>query len=244
MDFCPAQQISGPTALGTRLLVGKTPGLGPPPTVPKPARRPPILRSIDEDIRPVPPPPIVVHANSGPTIITGQTPASDSLPAPATQPPITNRSLDASDSPKEDYIPIVHQPSLRHARTGTVIASPPIAVVIPPTPSDDGFTPVTPTPASPRLKGFRLSRAPPLPRDALGIPIGKSFLVSKSKKGQICGPGEDNDDEATPLSPTDGRDIEGRSTNKKPKRKTLWGVIEGWWDLGLLERGRSFRRKV
>ncbi|KAI0137764.1 hypothetical protein F4776DRAFT_663769 [Hypoxylon sp. NC0597] len=239
MDFGPVQHISGPTALGTRLLGGKTPGLGPPLTVPKHARRP-ILRSIDEDIRPVPPPPVVVHANSGPTFITGQPPSGSFVPPVPTIVPPT--SFDPPNSPREDYIPIVHQPSISHAKTRTNIASPPIAVVIPPTPSDDGFTPITPTPASPRLKGFRLSRAPPLPRDALGIPIGTMLIIPKSKKTQVHGPGE-VDDEVTPLSPTSGRDTEAQQSKSKPKRKTLWGVIEGWWDLGLLERGKSLRRR-
>ncbi|KAI1205581.1 uncharacterized protein F4807DRAFT_442250 [Annulohypoxylon truncatum] len=124
--------------------------------------------------------------------------------------------------------------------------APPIAIVIPPTPSDDGFTPVTPTPASPRVKGFRLSRAPPLPPspNALGIsvPAGKKFVRAQSMKAEIC----HVDDDTTPLSPTSGQDLEAQMvtmTRPKPKRKTLWGVIEGWWDLGLLERGKSLRRK-
>ncbi|KAK4183540.1 hypothetical protein QBC35DRAFT_393645 [Podospora australis] len=29
----------------------------------------------------------------------------------------------------------------------------------------------------------------------------------------------------------------------KPKRKTVWGMIEGWWDLGLIERMNTVRRK-
>ncbi|OTA90703.1 hypothetical protein M434DRAFT_364688 [Hypoxylon sp. CO27-5] len=241
MNFGQVQHISGPTALGTRLLGGKTSGLGPPLTAPEHARRPPILQSIDEDVRPVPPPPVVVHANSGPTIITSQPLSSNFLPPVSTIVPSTaSTSFDPPNSPREDYIPIVHQPSISHAKTRTNIASPPIAVVIPPTPSDNGFTPITPTPASPRLKGFRLSRAPPLPRDALGIPIGTKFIVSKSKKAQV----KEVDDEVMPLSPTSGRDTEAQSSKQKPKRKTLWGVIEGWWDLGLLERGKSLRRKA
>ncbi|KAI2467099.1 hypothetical protein F4781DRAFT_444619 [Annulohypoxylon bovei var. microspora] len=252
-DFGPARQITGPTALGTRLLSAKDPGPGrwvppPPPTAPKPARRPAILRSIDEDIRPVPQPPVVVHANSGPTIVTGQPLISTypPPPAPAVLPAAAARSFDPSNSPKEDYIPIFHQPSLGHANSNyrAKLATPPIMVVVPPTPSDDGFTPITPTPASPRVNGFRLSRAPPLPRDALGIPVGKKFIRAKSMKAQFCHADDDNDDDKTPLSPTSGRDLEAQMTAKpKPKRKTLWGVIEGWWDLGLLERGRSLKRK-
>lgn len=30
---------------------------------------------------------------------------------------------------------------------------------------------------------------------------------------------------------------------KKPKRKTMWGFVEGWWDLGLIDRMGTVRRK-
>ncbi|KAI0383650.1 hypothetical protein F5Y04DRAFT_287327 [Hypomontagnella monticulosa] len=243
--FVPAQQISGPTALGTRLLSANGHGPGPgrwfppsPPTAPSPARRP-ILRSVDEDFRALPPvPPVVVNANSGPTIIAGQ---AIPPPAPVALPPTVTRSA----SPGEDYIPIAHNPSLDYTRATPL----PTAVVIPPTPSDDGFTPITPTPVSPGLRGFRLSRAPPLPRDALGIPIGQGFVRAKSKRVQIAHV-DDDDNDTTPLSPTTptmGQEgVSGARGKPKPKlkRKTLWGVIEGWWDLGLLERGKSLRRKV
>ncbi|KAK3935314.1 hypothetical protein QBC46DRAFT_272075 [Diplogelasinospora grovesii] len=29
----------------------------------------------------------------------------------------------------------------------------------------------------------------------------------------------------------------------KPKRKTVWGMIEGWWDLGLLERMGTVKKR-
>ncbi|KAK3385737.1 hypothetical protein B0H63DRAFT_187200 [Podospora didyma] len=29
----------------------------------------------------------------------------------------------------------------------------------------------------------------------------------------------------------------------KPKRRTVWGLIDGWWDLGLLERMNTIKRK-
>lgn len=220
------------------------------PTAPPPTRRP-VLRSVtsgDEDIRPRPAIPhpfssIMVNANNGPTIPP---------PAPAAVPPVAARSFDPSNSPREDYIPIAHD----HMHAQTRAAPLPTAVVIPPTPSDDGFTPITPTPASPRLRGFRLSRAPPLPlpRDALGIPIGQKFVRAKSRRVQIAHVDDDNNDDTTPLSPTadreaglgDGSGVQTAAGKPKPKlkRKTLWGVIEGWWDLGLLERGKSLRRKV
>ncbi|XDG08928.1 hypothetical protein ABKA04_008543 [Annulohypoxylon sp. FPYF3050] len=262
-NFGPPRQISGPTALGTRLLSAKDPGPGrwvppPPLAAPKPARRPPILRSVDEDIPPVPQL-SAVHKNSSADSIGNFPPP----PAPAVLPAATARSLDLpddDDDPKEAYIPIAHQPSLKGKDKGKgKMPTIPIAVVIPPTPSDDGFTPITPTPASPRLKGFRLSRAPPLPpppppslsHNALGITIPPhphtKFARAKSMKAEICHVDDDDDvDDMTPLSPARGRDLEAQMvtmTRPKPKRRTLWGVIEGWWDLGLLERGKSLRRK-
>ncbi|KAF3069717.1 hypothetical protein GL218_07831 [Daldinia childiae] len=238
--FGPLQQNSGPTALGTRLLAAKGSDRWIPP--PQPARRPPIFRSVDEDTRPVRLPPVIVNANSGPTIFGGQPLGSNiSAPAPVMIAPSAARSLSSSGSSEEDYIPIIHKPSHRSVSDKKRMPHPPIAVVIPPTPSDDGFTPITPTPASPKLKDYRLSRVPPLPRDALGIPVGRMLVRAKSRKVQI----QHEDDEATPLSPTRGRDLEMQMAAKpKPKRKTLWGVIEGWWDLGLLERGKSLRRKA
>ncbi|KAK0712729.1 hypothetical protein B0T26DRAFT_650784 [Lasiosphaeria miniovina] len=29
----------------------------------------------------------------------------------------------------------------------------------------------------------------------------------------------------------------------KPKRRTAWGIIDGWWDLGLLERMNTVKRR-
>ncbi|KAK3377025.1 hypothetical protein B0T24DRAFT_525564 [Lasiosphaeria ovina] len=29
----------------------------------------------------------------------------------------------------------------------------------------------------------------------------------------------------------------------KPKRRTVWGIIDGWWDLGLLERMNTVKRR-
>lgn len=281
------QQISGPTALGTRLLSPKTSSSGsrwvsphpyPPPLVaPKPAHRAPIFRSIDQDIPPVPPVPMILNVNTSQTVITGQPLATNiQPPAPAATRSLNNRQ----ESPNEDFIPIMHNPFLdrvaphplspaitSNIRTAVIAArAAPQTIVIPPTPSDDGFTPVTPTPISPILKRFQLtSRAPPLvqqPRDALGIPIGKKFLRSKSqgararraeeenqkiqkerereeRGGVEDGDGGDDNDDTTPLSPTGARDLLA-----KPARKTLWGaMIEGWWDLGLLERGKSLRRR-
>ncbi|KAK6948852.1 hypothetical protein Daesc_008923 [Daldinia eschscholtzii] len=238
-DFGIPKQYSRPTALGTRLLATKGPDRWIPP--PQPARRPPIIRQVDEDARSARMPHVVVNANSGPAIVTGQHLDSNiniSAPAPAVVP--TDRSFNSFNS-SEDYIPIAHNPSYDGISGKKRGAHNPIAVAIPPTPSDDGFTPITPTPASPEVRDYRLSRAPPLPRDALGIPVGKFFARAKSNKVQI----QYEDDDAAPLSPKSGRDLEAQAITKpKPKRKTLWGVIEGWWDLGLLERGKSLRRKA
>ncbi|KAK4112454.1 hypothetical protein N656DRAFT_90652 [Canariomyces notabilis] len=33
------------------------------------------------------------------------------------------------------------------------------------------------------------------------------------------------------------------ATAAKPKRRTVWGIIEGWWDLGLLERMNTVRSR-
>lgn len=143
-------------------------------------------------------------------------PSGGNIPRP---PPAAAKSSNPADSPNEDFITIGHRPSRDHINA-RVVPLPPI--VIPPTPSDDGFD--------------SISRAPPLPRDALGIPIGKKFTRTKSRRVH-----HEDDDDTTPLSP--GRETQTVS-KQRPKRKTLWGVIEGWWDLGLLERGKSLRGKT
>ncbi len=106
--------------------------------------------------------------------------------------------------------------------------------------------------------------------DALGIPVvtavGRGILArARSRKVTIVDPsrggGGGDDDEfedvETPLTPyhARGMDLEkgdgggngNGSRNKRTAattaRRTLFGIIEGWWDLGLLERGRSLRRK-
>jgi len=35
----------------------------------------------------------------------------------------------------------------------------------------------------------------------------------------------------------------GSGSGEKKKRRTVWGMIDGWWDLGLLERMGTVRRK-
>jgi hypothetical protein len=84
---------------------------------------------------------------------------------------------------------------------------------------------------------------PSSPRDALGIPISK-IKLSRSKSNKRV----DVDGDTEPLSPStpafaSARGVEEGLQPAKPKRKTVWGVLEGWWDLNLLERGKSMRRK-
>ncbi|KAI3324626.1 hypothetical protein HD806DRAFT_534092 [Xylariaceae sp. AK1471] len=232
----PVEQISGPTALGTRIL---SPGFGsrfpPPLSLPEASHRRP-LRGIDgDDFHHVPTPPIMVNANVGPSVIMGRS-LTDSTVPPAQHlmvPPPASSPHGSSLSPTEDFIPILHQPV---PKLGKTPAKTPMLVVVPPsTPSDDGFTPVTPSPS--RLKGFKLARVSQLPRDALGIATA-GFTRKKSQRAI------DEYEDTAPLSPYSARSMDVPSPVKaKPKRKTLFGVLEGWWDLGLLERGKSLRRK-
>ncbi|ORY57759.1 uncharacterized protein BCR38DRAFT_489761 [Pseudomassariella vexata] len=219
--------------------------------------RAPILRSIDEDIDPVPVPPPLTYANSAARgrSLTRQSiaymppipesPAQDKYstttsralvpPSLAIIPPqtATMSPMPLSHSPTDDFIPIMHKriPEKIHTR----MPSPP------PTPiddDDDGFTPITPI--TPRSRGL-------LGRDALGIPVLKSkFSRSKSKKVT----GSTAFDDLEPLSPSNdvARGVDGSGlpvpvTQSKSTRRTVWGVLEGWWDLGLLDRGKSLRRK-
>ncbi|KAI0020784.1 hypothetical protein F4780DRAFT_791393 [Xylariomycetidae sp. FL0641] len=229
-----------PSALGTRLLspTGVVAGGGggsrfPPPLVtPEAARRRPVLTTIAEDLhRPVTP--IITVTNSN-TI------------APATT-IVFGRSLTPAraPSPTEAFIPIVHQTTLAPPQP----RQPPPLVVppVPPIPGDNhnndndeedddnnegAFTPITPASSSSspqKWKGFKLNRASShSPLDALGIYAAR-LKAGKSKTTPATA-GEFDD--TSPLSP---------ATPKSP-RKTFFGVLEGWWDLGLLERGRSLRR--
>jgi hypothetical protein len=183
----------------------------------------------------------MINANVGPTAVVGRTltvqippPAANGMLSPS-QPTISPYGS-SSHSPTEDFIPILHQPVPKFRQTPAKIPTLIIVPPAPPTPSDDGFTPVTPSPSS-RLKRFRLARASQLPRDALGIAtIG--FTRVKSQRAV------DDFEDTMPLSPSSARDMEAQlSVKAKPKRRTLFGVLDGWWDLGLLERGMSFRRK-
>ncbi|KAI0433889.1 hypothetical protein F5Y09DRAFT_31661 [Xylaria sp. FL1042] len=182
-------------------------------------------RSLTVSIPPPPPPPPPPPSPR---------PVHLAVPAPAPPPPVPS-PRDSSHSPTEDYIPILHQPVLKYGKTPA--KTPTLVIVPPPSPSDGDFTPVTPSP-SPRSKGFKRIRVSQLPRDALGIATA-GFTRKKSQRAV------DEYDDTAPLSPPyDAHAMDAQVAVKaKPKRKTLFGLIEGWWDLGLLERGRSLRRK-
>ncbi|RYP05678.1 hypothetical protein DL765_009764 [Monosporascus sp. GIB2] len=163
-------------------------------------------------------------------------------------------SSPADSSPTEVLVPIVHRPPLLPPvlTTNTNAARMP---PMPPTPDsdDDGFTPVTPGPSpgprSPRMRAF----------DALGLPVaaavGRALARVRSRKVTVVdpspSPGGEFDD-VTPLTPAAGRtpldgDLEaagGGGGGRKTIRRTFFGIIDGWWDLGLLEMGgRSLRRR-
>ncbi|KAI0509111.1 hypothetical protein F5B22DRAFT_649386 [Xylaria bambusicola] len=248
----PVQQISGPMALGTRLL---SPGIGsrypPPLSLPQASyRRPVVHGAADDYYNDVPHhvlPPPATSTNDG-NIVNSRLSRGRSLTLSIPPPPPTHLlaveppsqpTPSPQSSSHEDYIPILHQPVLKYGKTPA--KTPTLVVVPPPSPSDDGFTPVTPPTPSPRTKAFKRIRVSQLPRDALGI-AAAGFSRRKSQRGEKV---EEPDEETMPLSPPyDAQTMDAQVAVKaKPTRKTLFGVLEGWWDLGLLERGRSLRRK-
>jgi len=187
-----------------------------------------------------------------PPIITVQPPQPQQpFAAMATATAVADPSPTNSEllSPNDDFIPILHQPM---PKLGSTPAKTPMLVIVPPpSPSDDsdGFTPVTP-PTPSRTKGFKLARASHfLPRDALGIATTFTRKRSQRALGDYYDTDDDNDDRE-PLSPQYQEQYQAQTmeaqlaVKAKPKRRTLFGVVlEGWWDLGLLERGKSLRRK-
>jgi hypothetical protein len=122
---------------------------------------------------------------------------------------------------------------------------------------DDGFTPVTPDTVSPMTRALRV------PRDALGIPVGWVLARARSRRAEVVNParrggGGGDDDEwedITPLTPATPRragDLEkqaaggrhhGGAEARKTMRQTLFGLVDGWWDLGLLDRSKSMKRR-
>ncbi|KAJ1330854.1 hypothetical protein MN608_04310 [Microdochium nivale] len=126
------------------------------------------------------------------------------------------------------------------------------------------------SPRSPRSAGGGITGLSP--RDALGISFGKilrmaSFRSSSRQNQQQHGADSNNDydeyEDVTPLTPgtarstglseksgsgqlspssAGGANNGGVKSGQKTVRQTLFGLIEGWWDLELLERGRSLRK--
>lgn len=258
--------ISGPLALSSRSLrttgvlhlgpAAAHPTLVPSPSAPiPPPQAAPILnfRGIDEDISAVPPPPPMIYVNrpaSRGRSLTTQRNSKITMPA-IPESPLT-ASAAAAAAAHEDSIPAKHKRIPEKIRTQNLEVPP-----LTPTSagSDDGFTPVN-TPHhggsgglasafSPRLK----TKIPslPSPRDALGIPISKIKSFAARSVGRAS---PVDSDDLEPLSPAvvvhdaDGLPVPvQQQAREKPKRRTVWGVLEGWWDLNLLDRGKSLRRK-
>ncbi|KAH8681891.1 hypothetical protein BX600DRAFT_505529 [Xylariales sp. PMI_506] len=253
-------------SLGTGTLLHHGPATShptfhhPPPSAPslQAARAAPVLRSIDEDIAAVPPVPVMLSSQR--RLSRGRSlTAQQQLRRSVSMPPIPESPriitppapvATVSMSPVEDYIPIIHKriPEKIYER----VPSPPLSSRDSKEEDDDGYTPITPAPtlASPRSPIERLkSRAAPLlsPRDALGIPVSKIKILRVSR-ARNAATTDDSDDMMEPLSPSNGLPFAANAQSnppdkEKPKRRTVWGVLEGWWDLGLLERGKSLRRK-
>ncbi|KAH8195796.1 hypothetical protein TruAng_010039 [Truncatella angustata] len=261
--------ITGPLALTPRSLGTGTlhiipaaashhPTLTPSPLAPHPpAQAAHVLnfRGIDEDIAAVPPPPPMIYvarpASRGRSLTAAQRrsiamPMIPESPISRTNPGKSSTNLPA----EEDFIPIMHK------RIPEKIQTQNLEVPLPRTPrgddedgsDDDGYTPITPAPSasSPRLKTKFPSL--PSPRDALGIPISKIKLLatrSRSRRhNNSNSPADYYPSDLEPLSPSGGLPVPVvQAAREKPGRRTVWGVLEGWWDLGLLERGKSLRRK-
>lgn len=231
----------------------------PPPGAPLPAaQKAPILRATDDNIPDVPVPPPMVYARrmsrgdrsasaqrkSAAMPVIVESPRSTTAPHNRAGPSVVVQP--PSSSPTEDFIPIIHKRIPQKINTNI---PPP-----PPIPSDndddDDYTPITPAPSpySPRAKGIK--RAGPLlsPRDALGIPISKFRLPGRSKSKRAAGASPEDLEPLSPsVNPQGGAEgllsVPDQPREKQPKRRTVWGIIDGWWDLGLLERGKSLRRK-
>lgn len=220
------QQHAGPASYPTLVH--------PFPAAPQAAHQAPIFRSIDEDIEPVPPPPMMLHQRngSGGRSLTARQNAVTMPPIPES-PGGLAPPLATTNSPTEDYIPIIHKRVPAKIRTHG-LAPPDLTKEGARDNDDDGFTPITAAPPSASPKSPR-RWFPTSPRDALGIPMSKYFLGRKLSKS---GDAED----LQPLSPRDAPTSYPPVPGVPPREKktnTIWG----WWDLGLLERGKSLRRK-
>lgn len=233
------------SSLGSGTIHRGSPALLPvlvqPPTAPQSARHAPVLRAFDDDadlISPVPAPPIMIHtrARPGGRSLTARQSA-------VAMPPIPESPHAAPGA--DDSIPAAHKRVPERIRTQG-LAPPPRDDV-----DDDGFTPVTPaaaaaSPRSPLRRWLSFGRqqlSPTSPRDALGIPVGK-WKLGRNPSRRLAAGGDADDLE--PLSPQAGVAAGLPVPVVQPaekKRGTVWGLIEGWWDLNLLEKSKSLRRK-
>ncbi|KAI1492576.1 hypothetical protein F5X96DRAFT_691178 [Biscogniauxia mediterranea] len=255
-----AGATSGGTAaaLGTRVLAGTR--FPPPLAAPQASHRRPVPARVPV---PMQVPKIMItntNSNAGPTIILDHSAPRESrdhlqIPLPPPPPPavlVAPPPVTVGEDEKEEYIPIIHKPANGEQEKEKRTLRP---IIIPPVPAsasashnhgnaeddnddddDDGpFTPITPL-VSPPVREHKT------PRNALGIVPVSKFRRVRSMRAIIVGGDEDEDEDAaaplTPLSPG-----EKGTKAMKPKRKTFFGVLEGWWDLGLLERGKSLRRR-
>ncbi|KAI5922081.1 hypothetical protein F4810DRAFT_721610 [Camillea tinctor] len=180
------------------------------------------------------------------------------LPPPPPPPP--PHPAVTSEEKGEAYIPIMHDGSLssndnKEKEKEKRLLHPIIIPPVPPVPAspapsnattddeDGAFTPVTPL-VSPPVREHKT------PRNALGIvPVGKFRRIRSMRAVIVNGDDNDEDEATTPLTPRAAggeQEKEVGGTGKSAKggmRRTFFGVLEGWWDLGLLERGRSLRRR-
>ncbi|KAI0596547.1 hypothetical protein F4775DRAFT_594231 [Biscogniauxia sp. FL1348] len=249
-----AGATSGGTAavLGTRVLAGTR--FPPPLAAPQASHRRPVPAQVPV---PMQVPQITItnaNTNAGPTVVLDRSAPAESrdhLQIPSPPPPAALAPPPVAAAEGE-YIPIMHKPANEEQEK----EKPPLRpIIIPSVPKstspryhsnaeeddDSPFTPVTPL-VSPPVREHKT------PRNALGIvPVSKFRRVRSMRAIIVGGDGDEdqNDDAAdtaplTPLSP--GENGGGKATTK-PKRKTFFGVLEGWWDLGLLERGKSLRRR-
>ena len=245
-----------PTAISTT-----TPNSGAGAVPPMPFSEPdPTLRSVPGRATPT----IVPSTAAMPTMPTFSSPSptssdrsSDKSPSPTeAYIPIMHRRGPSAESP----LPVLPALDTKTATATVAAATAPVPsknasaprLRSPETPDSDadGFTPVTPGSAT--LKSPRGVRA----FDALGIPVlnaGRSILArARSRKASVVDPDREDFDDVTPLTPSPAspfsgpagaRDLEAAGATRKTTRRTLFGIIEGWWDLGLLERGKSLRRR-
>ncbi|KAI1809779.1 hypothetical protein GGS20DRAFT_257771 [Poronia punctata] len=208
--------------------------------------------------RPRPAPPLALSS----ILKSPRTPSSSQPHDPTGNP---SPAATESSPNEEEFIPILHQPI---PKLGSTPARTPILVIVPPPPppppthirdrnNDNDLPTPSLSPSPSRTKGFKLARLSQFfpPRDALGISNNNNTNTIPRKRSQRAfddyhhDPHHDNDDygygyddDTEPLSPSPMMQAQ-LAISVKP-RKTIMGVLEGWWDLGLLERGKSFKRKM